>query len=85
MSFEVDAVATLTVYTKPNCPLCDKAMEEIELARRQFPFELVEVNILDGLETYERYKHDIPVLVLDGVEIFRYRVSATELLRKLTS
>ncbi len=55
----------------------------MEQARRQFPFEWVEVNILDNLEIYERYKHDIPVVVLEGVELFRHRVSCDALLRKL--
>ena len=76
-------VPTLTVYTKPNCLLCDHAMEQIELAGRRTSFDLVEVNILDRLEDYERYKHAIPVIVLDGVEIFRYRLTCEELLRKL--
>ncbi|MBI4664614.1 MAG: glutaredoxin family protein [Verrucomicrobia bacterium] len=78
-------MATLTVYTKPNCPLCEEAMEEIERARREIPFELVEVNILGDPETYERYRQAIPVVTLDGVEIFRYRLSCDELLKKLTA
>ena len=80
---ESDDVATVTFYTKPNCPLCDKALEEIERAQRQCQFDLVEVNILENLETYERYKHDIPVVAVDGAELFRFRVSCEELVKKL--
>jgi glutaredoxin len=76
-------MATVTFYTKPNCPLCDKAMEEIERARRQRWFDLVEVNILTDLEIYERYKHAIPVTAVDGVEAFRYRISCEGLLKRL--
>jgi glutaredoxin len=73
----------ITLFTKPNCALCDKALEQIELARQEVQFELVQINILDDLETYERYKHDIPVLHLNGVEIFRHRLSFADLLKKL--
>ena len=80
---ESDDVATVTFYTKPNCPLCDKALEEIERAQRQCQFDLVEINILDNLETYERHKHHIPVVAVDGAELFRFRVSCEELVQKL--
>lgn len=73
----------LTLFTKPNCPLCDKALEAIERARGDEPFELEEINILSDLALYERYRHDIPVLLLEGEEIFRHRVSASELVLRL--
>ena len=82
---EIIPVSTLTIYTKPNCPLCDKALEQIEQARRRVSFELIEVNILDNPEDYERFKHAIPVIALDGMEIFRYRLTCAELLRKLAA
>ncbi len=74
---------SVTLYTKPNCPLCDHALEEIERAQAQEPFALEQANILSDLVLYERYKHDIPVICLDGVEIFRHRLTAEELLAKL--
>ena len=74
---------TLFLYTKPDCPLCDHALEEIELAQKQAAFQLVEINILSDLELYERYKHAIPVGVLEGMEIFRYRTRASELIEWL--
>ncbi len=73
----------VTFYTKPNCPLCDKALEQLELAQPHAAFAIEEVNILSDLALYERYKHDIPVVCLDGVEIFRHRLTAAELLEKL--
>jgi glutaredoxin len=76
-------VLTITLFTKPNCHLCDEALEEIELAREEIRFELALVNILNDPATYERYKHDIPVVQLNGVEIFRHRLSRSELLEIL--
>ncbi len=76
-------LAKVTFYTKPNCPLCEKALEQIELARQHIPFDLALVNILSDPEVYDRYKQDIPVVHLNGVEIFRHHVSAGELVVKL--
>ncbi len=77
------SASRLTVFTKPNCPLCDKALEQIELARQQTDFEFVEVNILSDPTCYERYKNAIPVVLLNGRELFRYRLTAAALLRHL--
>ena len=74
---------TITVYTKPRCPLCDEALEEIELARRTGNFAIEEINILSDPQLYERYKHDIPVITLEGEELFRIRLTADALLARL--
>ena len=74
---------TIVIYTKPNCSLCDEALEEIEAVRQLIPFRLEQVDILDDLALYEKYKHDIPVLCLNGQEIFRHRVIREELMEKL--
>jgi hypothetical protein len=36
-------------------------------------------NILDDPADLERYQYEIPVVLLDGVEIARYRLTAEEL------
>jgi glutaredoxin len=74
---------TVTLFTKPNCPLCDEALEQVQEAHKAAPFELVEVNILDDEAVYRRHQHHIPVVCLDGVELFRHRLTAAELLAKL--
>ncbi len=71
------------LYHKPNCHLCDLALEEIELAREQIEFELRRVNILTDLALYERYKHEIPVVWVNGTERFRHRLSARDLVNCL--
>ena len=74
---------TIVIYTKPNCSLCDEALEEIEAVRQLIPFRIEQVGILDDLTLYEKYKHAIPVLCLNGLEIFRHRVNREELMKKL--
>ena len=65
----------VTIFTKPECGLCEEAEAVLEAVRARRPFELVRRNILDRYEDYERYKHDIPVILVDGVEVARHHLS----------
>ena len=65
----------VTIFTKPQCGLCEEAEEAIEAVRARREFELVRRNILENVADYERYKHDIPVILVDGVEIARHHLS----------
>jgi glutaredoxin len=76
-------VARITFHTKPGCPLCDEALAEVQAARNQRGFALEVVNILESLETYERYKHQVPVVSVNGIEVFRYRLAAAALLQEI--
>jgi glutaredoxin len=70
---------TITLYGKPNCHLCEEALEVIHTARQEYAFELIVRNILENYEDFERYKHDIPVIVLNGVELARHRLTEEQL------
>jgi len=39
-------------------------------------YELKEINIEGNAELFARYRHDIPILMIDGVEAFRHRLTA---------
>jgi hypothetical protein len=65
---------TVTLYTKPDCCLCDEALEVIGRVRRDHPFELEKVNIDTDASLTARYGERIPVVLVDGVEQFVYRV-----------
>jgi len=39
-------------------------------------YELEEINIESDVDLLARYRYDIPVLMIDGVEAFRHRVTA---------
>jgi glutaredoxin len=70
---------TLTLYTKPGCHLCEAVEQAIAQVARRRPLEVVLRNILDDPADLERYQYEIPVVLLDGVEIARYRLTAEEL------
>lgn len=70
----------ITLYTKQGCHLCDSVEQTIRLVQRTHPIELAIRNILDDPADFERYQYEIPVVILDGVEIARYRLSEAELI-----
>lgn len=73
----------LTLLSKEECHLCDEALETIERLRRTHPFQLELIKIEPGDNWYEGYWDKIPVGLLDGEMIFKYRVAPDELLAKL--
>lgn len=74
---------TLTLYTKPGCLLCHKAERVLRDLQQEIPFALVLQDITEDPELFERYRYDIPVIVLDGVELCRHRVDSDRVRRAL--
>lgn len=68
----------LVLYSKPGCHLCDEMKEAIHGAGISDLYTLEEVNIEDDPELLARYRFEIPVLSIDGVEGFRHRLDADE-------
>ena len=75
----------ITLYTKPGCHLCEAVEQVIERAGGRYAFKLHRVNILEDTQSFDRYKNDIPVVLLDGKEIARHRLTMTDLDRFLRS
>lgn len=66
------------IYSRPGCHLCDQAKEAILSAGCSDHFTLEEVNIESDEELLRKYKYDIPVIAIDGVESFIHRVDPKE-------
>jgi glutaredoxin len=75
---------TVTLYTKQGCHLCEQALDVLDQLRRRHPFALTIVDILDDPAAYDRYKHDVPVVMLEGREVARHRVTAAQLISHLS-
>jgi glutaredoxin len=75
----------VVLYGKPGCCLCDEAREAVAQARTRHPFELEEVDVSIDPELHRRYGERIPVLAVDGDELFEFHVDADELARRLQS
>ena len=73
----------VTLYGKPGCHLCDDARAVVERVRAAHPFELREVDVSLDPELHRAYGERIPVLELDGEELFEFFVDAAELGRRI--
>jgi len=73
----------VTIYSKPDCHLCDRAKEVVERCKEKIGFTLEVVDISQNPELLVRYRQDIPVILLDGKEIARHFVRERQLLELL--
>jgi len=73
----------ITFYTKPNCPLCEDAEELLDEMRRHFDFSVLKIDITTDMDTYEKYKHRIPVLMLGDRWDLSGRINENELRQKI--
>jgi hypothetical protein len=78
-----DTPRQVFLYSRPGCHLCDDAAELLEQLAHRIPIAIVEVNILGDIDLYERYKHCIPVVALDGGPTLAAPIRADELERLL--
>jgi glutaredoxin len=73
----------VVLYGRDGCCLCDDARAILERVRTRRPFALVERDI-DADETLlSAYLERIPVVTIDGVEVFELFVDEAELERRL--
>ena len=70
---------TLVLYGRPGCHLCDEARAVLE--RIGHPFEEVDIEADD--ELLARYLERIPVIALDGAELYDFFVNEVELRARL--
>lgn len=76
-------MSTVTLYSRPGCHLCDDAREALARVRERAPFHLDEIDIETDDALHARYLERIPVVVLDGEELFDYFVDEAALLRRI--
>jgi glutaredoxin len=75
----------VTLYTRRNCCLCDEAKAVIEAARSHAPFDYREFDIDLDPELVRRYNDEVPVIEINGVKAFKYKVDMQEFLKKLAA
>ena len=71
----------VTFFTKASCPLCDAAWFVVRKLCGRFDVEIERVDITEaGQERwFGLYCNDIPVVHVNGREVFRHRVSERRL------
>jgi glutaredoxin len=70
--------AHVIIYSRPGCHLCEDAKAAILSAGCSDQFVLEEINIESDEELLKKYKYDIPVVVINGVESFIHRLDPKE-------
>ena len=76
-------MTTVTLYGRPGCHLCDDAREALERVRLRAPFRIEEVDITADDVLHARYLERIPVIAVDGEELFDYVVDEDALQRRI--
>ena len=79
-------VIAVTVYSRPGCHLCDEMKAVVARAVRTIatPVTIEEIDITTDANLESRYGLEIPVLLIDGKKVAKYRVTDGELLKMLT-
>lgn len=75
----------VVLYGRPGCHLCEEARAVLERMRAELPFALVERDIEQDERLHREYLERIPVIALDGRELFDFFVDEAELRRRLAS
>jgi glutaredoxin len=71
----------VTLYSRPGCHLCDEARESLQRVQTRAPFTLQEVDIESDDTLHARYLERIPVVAVDGQDLFDYEVDEESLER----
>ena len=77
--------AHVVIYTRPGCHLCEEAKQEMLAANCADQYVLEEINIDTDPALQERYRYEIPVITINGKKAFKYRLTAAEFKRAVTS
>jgi glutaredoxin len=77
----------LIIYSRPGCHLCEemKALVARVLDRTNLAAGLEEINVETDGDLERRFGLEVPVLMLNGKKVAKYRVSEDVLTRLLTT
>ena len=75
---------TVTLYTRAGCHLCEKAERVLRAEQAAAGFALELVDIDRDPELARRYGVRVPVVAVDGEELFEYEVPADLLRARLS-
>jgi glutaredoxin len=78
---------TLTIYSRPGCHLCDEMKSVVSRVIRSTRADatIEEIDISRDPKLEAAYGLEIPVLVIDGKKVAKYRVTEEEVGRMLMS
>jgi glutaredoxin len=83
MTKNVGAPATVKIYSRPGCHLCEVAKSNILSAGCEGEFVLEEINIDNDAAALQQFQYDIPVVFINGVKAFKHEAPSADFRRKL--
>ncbi|MBV7338737.1 glutaredoxin family protein [Chloroflexi bacterium TSY] len=75
----------LTLYSKPGCHLCDDLKADLAELQSKVGFALIEYNIEENAEMFERFRYLIPVLDIENGPLLYAPINRVELMRVLNT
>jgi Glutaredoxin-like domain (DUF836) len=72
------------LYGREGCCLCDEARAILLRVRGSYPFRFEERDIERDESLLRAYLERIPVVTIDGVEVFEFFVDEAELTQRLS-
>jgi hypothetical protein len=75
----------VTLYTRGGCCLCDEAKLVLSQARSYAAFDYEEFDIDCSPDLLRLYNDEVPVIAINHVKAFKYRVDLQEFLRRLAA
>ena len=75
----------VTLYTRAGCCLCDQAKQVLLDARRRADFDYEELDIDADPELRRLYNDEVPVVAINRVKAFKYKVDVKEFLKRLAA
>ena len=78
-----EAEPVLTLLGKPDCHLCHEMAAVVRRVLGEIGGRLVERDVREDPELEKRYRLEIPVLLREGRELARHRVTEAELRERL--
>ncbi len=78
-------MTVLRVYSKPDCHLCEDAIEVLQRLQQEFVFDIEELDISSDDALLRAYFERIPVVALDGEELCEFFVAEALVRERLES
>jgi glutaredoxin len=78
-------VTLLTVYSKPDCHLCEDAIAGLRRLQQELDFELAELDITADDQLHRAYFERIPVICIDGEELCEHFLEESAVRERLES
>jgi len=74
---------TIEVITKQGCHLCDLLLGELDVLKTTHPFMVRLTYLEEDPEKMAKYGNDIPVVLVDDIEVCRHCLDRDALISRL--